>query len=77
MAQVEPTTSLREGARIAAWYRSLEFDVHQLMPKDPFTAESFTAAMAVRMAVRYKPPRRRQPIRADSLPSVGNGRHEQ
>ena len=69
-------TSLREGARIAAWQRSLECDVHQLMPQDPLAAEALTAALAIRLSVRYTPPRRRQPIPVDSLPSAGNSRHE-
>lgn len=77
MAQITLTLSLREGARIAAWYRSLAFDVHQLMPKDPLAAEALTAAMAVRMSVRYKSPRRRQPIPVESNPSAGDGRHHE
>ena len=58
--------SLREGAHIAAWQRSLAFEVHQLMPLDPLAAEALTAALSVRLSTRYKPPCRRTPLPADN-----------
>ena len=66
MGQSAADLSLREGAHIAAWQRSLAADVHQIMPLDPLAADALTAALAVRLSTRYKPPCRRTPLPADN-----------
>ena len=66
MGQSAADLSLREGALIAAWHRSLAADVHQIMPLDPLAADALTAALAVRLSTRYKPPCRRTPLPADN-----------
>ena len=66
MGQSVADLSLREGAHIAAWQRSLAVDVHQIMPLDPLAADALTAALAVRLSTRYKPPCRRTPLPADN-----------
>ena len=77
MAQIVLDLSLREGAHIAAWQRSLAFDVHELMPLDPLAAEALTAALAVRLSTRYTPPCRRTPVPVDNPLDPTNKHHDQ
>ena len=69
-------TSLRRAHASPPGIDRLRFDVHQLMPKDPLTAESLRRPWRYGCRFATHPHEGGKPIPVDSLPSAGNGRHE-